>query len=258
MRGDPSPRLVEGVGVRLIRMKYREIRLRLEMQSGEVFPRPAMNRNSTIVFGLVAMIVVASVAIASLVSPPIGPGCRGRGCLPVISESYTPCILGYAGFQVTRQYPNPSTWTFELAQGSTGYIYYEYNVTKGLNSFLSQLNGTWTIWQVLSNGTNLLAEVSGSTVTRAKSFVPNSNQPDVERAPQLYNLGVQLSLVSYAVRGSSVNASWSFKGLIPGSYPVEASDLVWHTIDVVSTSAHVLNATSEFFSGNCKGGTING
>ena len=62
-------------------------------------------------------------------------------CPPIAYESYQPCILGYSGFQVVSPFPNPSTWTFTLHEGSTGYIFYQYNVTKGLGFFIEGLNG---------------------------------------------------------------------------------------------------------------------
>lgn len=198
-----------------------------------------------LVFGVVSVIVVASVVIAFRFQVRSHP--------PIISESYIPCIQGHSGFQVTRQYPNPSTWTFELAQGSTGYVFYEYNVTKGLDLFLGSLNRSlnWTIWQMFRNGSNLIAEISGSTVTRVRYFVPNTNQPEIEKPTQTYALGVQLSLVDYIVDGNIVNATWSIKGLIPGNYPVTADDLPWLTFEVVSNAGQSMNATSETFPRTC-------
>ena len=175
--------------------------------------------------------------------------------LNTVYESSTYSILGSSGFQVTRQYTNPSTWTFELASGSTGLVYFEYNVTKGLDLFLGALKEplSWTIWQVLPNGTNILAEINGSTVTRVRSFVTGSNQPQIEVPLQSYALGVQLGLTGYAVRGNLVNVTWSLRGLVPGSYPVQASDLDWLTFNVTSASGPPLNTTSETFPGNCDG-----
>jgi hypothetical protein len=177
------------------------------------------------------------------------------GCLGNVDESYQPCILGYSGFQVIRQYPNPSTWSFTLRVGSNGYLYYEYNVTKGLNYFVNNLNGPWTIWQTYQNGSNLLAEISGSTVIHVQYNV--LNQFPVLRPNDSYTLGVQLSPENYTVRGNLVNITWSVKGLFQGIYPVEAPDLEWHTIGVAAPSSPV-NTTSESFTGTCgSGGTVN-
>jgi hypothetical protein len=177
------------------------------------------------------------------------------GCPPNVYESYQPCILGYSGFQVVRQYPNPSTWTFTLREGSTGYLFYEYNVTKGLNYFLKGLNGTWTIWQTYNNGSSLLAEILGSKVTLVH-FNPPNGFP-ITRPNETYQPGALLSVRNYDVRGNLVNVTWSLRSLSLGTFPVEASDLGWHTFVVVSPSEAV-NATSETFTRTCgTGGAVN-
>ena len=180
--------------------------------------------------------------------------CEGS-CPPQVSVQWQPCILGYSGFQVTRQYPNPSTWNFTLQEGSTGHLYYEYNVTKGMNYFLSVLNGPWTIWQTYQNGSSLLADISGSTVIDVQYIVPN--QFSVPRPTDSYTLGVQLSFENFSVSGNLVNVAWSVKGLVQGIYPIQALDLEWHTI-VVAAPTTPVDATSETFTGTCgSGGTVN-
>ena len=215
----------------------------------EISVAVAIAVGAAVVIGVISLTAFPNV----VPSNPGGPA--------VVSESYQPCILNYSGFQVSRQFPNPSTWNFTLAEGSTGFVSYEYNVTKGLNLFLSDLKEPigWTIWQVLPNGTNVLAQISGSSVTKVQSFIPNSNEPNVEEPPQSYTLGVQLSLVSYNVIGNRVKATWSLRGLVSGIYPVESGNLPWLNFQIVSPSAgRAVNATSESFSGSCgDSGTIN-
>jgi hypothetical protein len=214
-----------------------------------------MNRNVAVF--LTAMLL--AVAVSGAVSFNGGsqttlPRC-GYGCPPIVYESYQHCILGYSGFQVSRQYPNPSTWTFTVSQGATGLVYYEYQVTKGLDYFVRNLNGPWTIWQMFQNGSSLLAEISGSSVILVH-YNPQNGFPIV-RPNGTYSLGVQLPPASHSVVGNQVNITWSFKGLVPGTYPVEAPDLEWHTIVVAPPAVHV-NATSETFSGTCgTGGSVN-
>jgi len=189
-------------------------------------------------------------------SPVVTP-CLGYGCPLNVYESYRPCILGYSGFQVARQYVNPSTWTFTLQQGSTGYLYYEYNVTKGLDYFLRGVYGSWTIWQTYRNGSGLLAEISGSTVIHVQYIVPN--EFPMVRPNQTYVLGVQLYPVRVGVSGNLVSIAWSVQGLQPGSYPIEAPDLEWHTINIIPQSLppETINATSETFSATCgTGGSV--
>jgi hypothetical protein len=209
-----------------------------------------MKREGMLFSGIIVVVVALVGTSAALSGVSLTPSC-GRGCPPNVFESYQPCILGYSGFQVERQYPNPSTWTFTLNQGATGYLSYEYNVTKGLTYFLRDLNETWTIWQTYQNGSSLLAEILGSTVTLVH-FNPPNNFP-ITRPNDTYHLGVLLSVRGYNVSGNLVNVTWSLKGLLLGTYPVESLDLEWLNFVVVPTTEAV-NATSETFSGTCGNG----
>ena len=214
-----------------------------------------MNREhaifSAVIVGIVSILGVSSFAGNS--QSLLFPSC-GFGCPPMIIMSYQPCISGYSGFEVTRQYPNPSTWTFELSQGSTGYLFYQYNVTKGVDLFTKFLTYPWTIWQTYENGSFLSVDVAGSTIIHVQYNV--LNQFPVTRPNDSYPLTVQLSVANYSVKGDQVDVTWAVTGHISGTYQTEADDLEWHTI-VVAPLTVLVNATSETFSGSCgTGGTV--
>ena len=196
---------------------------------------------------LLAVLAVVLVAGASLFISFVvfNGGCR-EFCPGSVTESYTPYLLGYSGFQVARQYPNPSTWNFTLHEGATGYITYEYNVSKGLDIFENQINGAWTIWQTYHNGSSLLAEMYGSAPFLVHYNAPNGSL--VIRSPQSYTLGVQLTPMNHSVVGNVVKITWSVTGIHPGTYPVDALDLNWHYFIVVPQDVP-LNVTSMTFPG---------
>ena len=213
-----------------------------------------MNQESLVFSALIlgVALLVGSLSFVGVSTPP--PPC-GFGCPPRTYLSYQPCITGYSGFQVTRQFPNPSTWTFELLKGATGYLYYSYNVTKGIDYFVKFLAYPWTMMQTYPNGSDTLVIVNGSRVIHVQYDV--LNQFPAIRPNDSYPLPVQLSLAKYSVRGSLVNATWTVTGLLTGTYQIESGNLEWHTI-VVAPSTETANATSETFSGSCGGGgTVN-
>jgi hypothetical protein len=170
---------------------------------------------------------------------------------PVIL-TYQACFLGYSGFQVKRYWPSPSTWVSTLPEGSKGYVFYEYNVTKGLDLFLKDLH-LWKEGINYANYTSLWADVSGSTVVHVEfnPGVPGEPaQSPIIRPNQSFPLGVQLSPESYIVRGNLVNVTWSLTGLKPGGWWV-ISDVFENHYFVVSPPTEIVNATSETSSGNC-------
>jgi hypothetical protein len=131
--------------------------------------------------------------------------------------------VGYSGFEVTRQYENPATWTFGLASGAAGNLFYEYNVTEDLPFFLDHLNWTWTIMQGNWSGSYTLASISGSKVIQYQNDTANASQ--VTEPNSSYVLGVQLSAVNYTVGANGlVNVTLSLKALLPGTW-VQAMDL---------------------------------
>jgi hypothetical protein len=197
-----------------------------------------------LLLGVLAVFLVAG-AIVFTAFVVFNSGCR-EFCPGTTTEASSAYLLSYSGFQVARQYPNPSTWNFTLHEGTTSYITYEYNVTKGLDVFVNQINGSWEIWQTYRNGSSLLAEIRGSVPFQVQYIV--LNEPSVFRSPQSYTLGVQLTPLNYTVNGQVVRITWSVTGLYPGTYPVDALDLDWHNFIVVPQNVP-LNITSVTFSG---------
>ena len=127
-------------------------------------------------------------------------------------------------------------------------MFYQYNVTKGVDLFTKFLTYPWTIWQTYENGSFLSVDVAGSTITRVQYNIPN--QFSVIKPNDSYPLGVQLSVANYSVRGDQANVTWAVTGHIPGTYQIESDDLEWHTIVVISPGV-IVNATSETFYGTC-------
>jgi hypothetical protein len=197
-----------------------------------------------LLLGVLAVFLAAG-AIVFTAFVVFNSGCR-EFCPGTTTEAHSAYLLSYSGFQVARQYPNPSTWNFTLHEGTTGYVTYEYNVTEGLNMFVNEINGSWTIWQTYHNGSSLLAEMQGSVPFLVHYNAPNGSL--VIRSPMSYTMGVQLTPMNYTVNGQVVKITWSVTGLHPGTYPVDALDLDWHNFIVVPRNVP-LNITSVAFPG---------
>jgi hypothetical protein len=165
-----------------------------------------------------------------------------------VTVSYVPSLRGYQGFEASSEYCNPSTWNFTLTQQSTGFVSYEYNVTKGINLFLRNLNDSWII-QSSVGGNTVSAEISGSTVTMVNSL-------QVNITAYTYRLPVQLSTANYTTEGNIVNVAWSVQGLITGTYQIMSPDLPWLTVNVVSDSS-LITTTSTLLENSCDGGSVN-